>query len=335
MRLLLLAAAAYAQLLSGGDYDMPKHGLGPVARGSAFEAGGSTWSLTSLSRGYSAAYPLLEAGGLELYPAPSGLLLYMAAMSNTIADPGASVAVPAAALPEDFEFFVDDPLVSPMRADPALVAQANDRLSLTLGPQASIPPGGVKELNVLGESGTFYDGALAAPAVIGIPYQDADNDGVVDGSDPPVRADTLAMYSLDETLGRWVRVPGSSVDAAGRRVTAAVPHFSVYAIIGSASQDVGAVHPFPVPWAPNSGNPADGTLAGGITFTNLPSEGAIYVYTLTGRLVRKLDIPGLLVPAQLRWDVKNESGQDVASGVYLWRVVSGKNVKIGKLMVIR
>ena len=77
MKLLLLAAAVQAQLLSGGGYDMPKHGLGPVVRGGDFEAGGSTWTLTSMSRGYSAAYPLSELGGAQLYPTPAGLLLYI------------------------------------------------------------------------------------------------------------------------------------------------------------------------------------------------------------------------------------------------------------------
>ena len=152
-------------------------------------------------------------------------------------------------------------------------------------------------------------------------------------SSPPLRAKNLGLYVLDEPRALWLRLPGATVDTAGRTVTGVTPHFSVYALIGAADTTVDDVHPFPVPWAPNSGNPLNGTLAGGITFTNLPTQGTISIYTLSGQLVRSIPIPAFSVAVV--WDVKTPSGQNVVSGVYLWRVQSGSNSKVGKLMVIR
>jgi flagellar hook assembly protein FlgD len=73
-----------------------------------------------------------------------------------------------------------------------------------------------------------------------------------------------------------------------------------------------------------------------MTFTNLPSECTIKIYTLAGGLVRQLqhsDAAGL--PHQEIWDGKTTHGDNAASGVYLWRVESSADGKNGKLMIIR
>jgi flagellar hook assembly protein FlgD len=79
-----------------------------------------------------------------------------------------------------------------------------------------------------------------------------------------------------------------------------------------------------------------GTIEDGMTFTSLPSECTIKIYTVSGELVRTLqhsDVTGL--PQQEKWDGKTSGGDPVASGVYLWRVESASDAKNGKLMVIR
>lgn len=330
---LLLAAGAAAQCLTGGEFEMHKHGMGSAAS-AEYEVLGTSLAFTGGARQTTgAAYPLSDLGGWQLYPTPGGLLPYLTALNNQIEESGASITLLSGALPENFELFVnDDPLASPMRADPAAINTANLRLAQTVGPRAGVA--GILELNVLGETGAFYDAALARPATLSISYADADNDGMVDGVVPAVRTKGLAIYALDEAHAMWVRMP-SSIDAASRKVTATTPHFSVYALIGTADTQVDAVYAFPVPWAPNSGNPSDGTLAGGITFTNLPSEGTIKIYNVAGQQVRALSIPANVVPPQLVWNGKTDSGQDAVSGVYLWRVESGRNSKRGKLIIIR
>lgn len=331
--LLLLPAAAAAQTLSGGTFEMRTHGMGPVSQGNFAIAGGSI-TFSGGARAAFADYPLLEAAGKSVRPTPGGMMRYAAAYNNQIVEGGVRVSVMNLSVPEDFDFFINtNPAAFPMRVNPAVITAATARLSATLGPQTTLVPSTVVEFNLLPESGAFYDANLARTASITLPYPDGDGDGIVDGT--TVRARTLGIYVLDESRALWVRMPLANVDATARTVTAPTPHFSVYALIGAADQVVDGVFAYPVPWAPNSGNPLDGTLQEGIMFTNLPSEGTISIYTLKGSLVRSLSIPAGLFPPQLRWDVRTTQGQNVVSGVYTWRVKSGKNSKLGKLMVIR
>ena len=87
-----------------------------------------------------------------------------------------------------------------------------------------------------------------------------------------------------------------------------------------------------MPFRPNAGNTQKyGAWSDGITFTNLPSEGKIRIYTISMRLVRTLEI----IPNEIVWDVKNNKGEIVASGMYIWEAVSGNNRKTGKLVIIK
>ncbi len=226
-----------------------------------------------------------------------------------------------------------DPASAPLAVDPAKIARANFKMRANNGPLASARPNDVWELQFLDETG-FFGGALATAGEIRLTYLDADGDGVVDGTNPPLRVKTMNLWMLDENMELWVKVPNSSIDGAARTVAAPLRHLSVYALIGGADTAVADVYAFPVPFrphGPNAGTGAGqtGSEAAGITFTNLPSEGVIEIYTVDGRRVKRLDIPANLAPARLSWDAK------VASGVYVWRVVSGGNSKTGRLMVIR
>jgi flagellar hook assembly protein FlgD len=111
--------------------------------------------------------------------------------------------------------------------------------------------------------------------------------------------------------------------------------------MGSADADASNVYVFPLPWRPHGPDAGDGpgqtgTDAGGITFSNLPSECTIKIYTVSGHLVRALSHSDLAGPVgQEKWDGNTSSGDHAASGVYLWRVESSADSKNGKLMVIR
>lgn len=89
----------------------------------------------------------------------------------------------------------------------------------------------------------------------------------------------------------------------------------------------------PNPWVPEGGRTATGTMAGGITFRNLPSEGEFFIYTLSGDLVTKQQLDN--GSGTLNWNGKNDSNADTASGVYFWVVRSPEATKSGKLIIIR
>ena len=232
------------------------------------------------------------------------------------------IAIPSGSYSSDFFMIVSTDQASPT------VETANRKLSAMPGASASA-------LKVL--SASAFDGAGSAvqpssPCVISFPYADDNGDGIVDGSNPPVRAKNLAVWRLDEGNRLWVKQVGANIDSAVRRVSLKVEHFSSYALMSVTDTDVSTVYAYPVPFRPNAGDVARyGSWTDLITFTSLPSYGKIRIYTITGGLVRELDV----VPPEMKWDVRNSAGETVASGAYIWEVSSGKNRKTGKLMVVK
>jgi hypothetical protein len=102
----------------------------------------------------------------------------------------------------------------------------------------------------------------------------------------------------------------------------------VLAAVKVAAADTSYSHPFPTPFMPSQGNDR-------ITFSSLPPEVIIKIYTLSGHLVKTLTKSD---PSdRLVWmPVANEQGSTLASGVYLFIIKQvGATEKKGKLMIIR
>lgn len=330
---------AAAAALSGGPYEVDSSSLKDAAGGAALSGGpfavrGALGQRLPAFRPGGGAFVLRRG----FYDPPR--LSLQAGLSYQLEGPGGALLfLPAGAVDRPlFEApFRRDPANAPLAADPALIALANEKMRRNRGPLAEVGAQDVWEVALHDEVG-WLDGALLASAEISLPYRDADGDGIVDGT--PVRVGTLDLWRLDEGNALWVRVPSARTDAAGKLVSAGSPSLSVFALIGGSDRAVSEVYAFPVPFRPNgpsagTGAGQTGTDAAGITFANLPSEGTIEIYTLDGRRVRRLEIPPNLAPASLSWDVKNDGGAKVVSGVYIWRVSSGGGDKIGRLMVIR
>lgn len=74
-----------------------------------------------------------------------------------------------------------------------------------------------------------------------------------------------------------------------------------------------------------------------VTFNHLPEDAVVSIYSLSGSLLRTLDSFDKASPTSqfLRWDLKNESGLRVASGLYIALVESAKyGQKVLKFSVI-
>ena len=71
-----------------------------------------------------------------------------------------------------------------------------------------------------------------------------------------------------------------------------------------------------------------------IHFINLPSHAKIKIYTVSGDLVVELTHDDTVRDFE-RWNLKNQNGQDVASGIYMYRVVSGTLSFQQRFVVIR
>lgn len=336
-----LPSPAFA-VSSGGEYTLEYHAIG--------SGGGSAAAGQYLSRGL-AAQPILPAarptqtagtyvnrGGF--YNPPHFTFQRLLPVNLTLPSGQGSIVLPANAVDKDvFDVNLNRDLVfTPLLVDPYKVDRANSRIIYNEGEWATPLPGNLTETNIFDEQ-SLFDKPFSSPGYLSLSYQDADGDGILDGSNPPVRAEASAIWSLDTQREMWVKVPSYATDTQARTLTVPLYSPGVYALLGTVDESVKNVYAFPVPFRPNGpkagiGAGKTGTAAGGITFTNLPQRGNIEIYTLDGILVRKISIPDNLALAQLAWDVRNDSGDKVRSDVYIWRVVSGSNVKTGKLMII-
>ena len=139
-----------------------------------------------------------------------------------------------------------------------------------------------------------------------------------------VKAD-LVIARYDPPSGLWVPL-ASSADLIARKVTATTDHLSLFQLMSFApASTVDAAKAYPNPVLPSRGQQ--------MTFARLPAGASVSLYTLTGQKVKGLtaNATGLAL-----WDVTNDAGAPVASGLYFALVDDGNgNRKTLKIMVER
>lgn len=110
----------------------------------------------------------------------------------------------------------------------------------------------------------------------------------------------------------------------------------IAAVLAGLAGAAGAgIYAYPNPWIPEDVRPNRGTLADGITFTSIPAgaSGDLYIYTVSGNLVSHITFQNS--SGTEKWMGKNDDGQYVASGVYLWVITMGAEKTTGKIIVVR
>ncbi|MBA3052568.1 MAG: T9SS type A sorting domain-containing protein, partial [Candidatus Omnitrophica bacterium] len=176
---------------------------------------------------------------------------------------------------------------------------------------------------------------------LNLPYSDENEDGIVDGTD--IRAEELKVFYFNETIRKWEEVRETEVISqrtrlraisqngylyTGNSVSAQVNHFSIFALMAyRPATTLSNVDIYPNPLKPDRGND--------ITFDNLPDHSTIRIYAISGRLIKELKVTAA-DGGQKVWDTKNNSGDKVSSGVYIYLItndVAGKTS--GKLAIIR
>lgn len=303
---------------------------------------GTNWASNSLYR-LSVSTSALDQDGVPLLSSTTFRFLTLSdpAQANTyvaFTDTGTLLRLSPGTLPgPGYVDINESPLTAPTLTPASVIANATAKFQRDRGAFAQVHA--IREVN-------FYDAAgTAGPLTFGsggaqltLTALDANGDGIIDGSSPPARLKSTALYYLDEMSALWVKVPGSSAGPGGA-VTAAVPHLSVYALLSTADESVSSAYAYPVPFRPNgpqagTGAGQSGTDAGGITFVNLPSRATIEVYNVLGeRVWRGEETTGA---GKLVWNTRTSSGRAAASGVYIYLVKSAAGeVKSDKLAIIR
>jgi hypothetical protein len=91
------------------------------------------------------------------------------------------------------------------------------------------------------------------------------------------------------------------------------------------SADLSGLSVFPNPWQ------ADKHQGLPITFTNLPADATIKIFSTSGQWVKTLSS----ISGNAIWYLKNEDNDDVASGLYFYLASDHDSHKRGKLAVIK
>jgi len=63
-----------------------------------------------------------------------------------------------------------------------------------------------------------------------LPYTDADHDGLVDHTDPPVPAATLTLWGFDPLTQTWAVVPDTQVYPEARVILGHTNRFTVFGV---------------------------------------------------------------------------------------------------------
>ncbi|MDD5088564.1 MAG: S8 family serine peptidase, partial [bacterium] len=100
-------------------------------------------------------------------------------------------------------------------------------------------------------------------------------------------------------------------------------------LLGSTAHSIADAYVYPNPYR---GVGPDGT-GDAVMFAGLPETAIIRIFTLQGVLIRKIEHADLTGGS--RWDLTNENGDKVASGVYLYSLESNGETVRGKLAVMR
>jgi hypothetical protein len=126
------------------------------------------------------------------------------------------------------------------------------------------------------------------------------------------------LGNLSLTPGRH-RILVSAVDANNNQSAPAQAEVTLVAA------DLSGVRVYPNPWR------SDRHATQSITFDNLAMGATIKIMTLSGHHVKTLSANGDVV----RWDLKNESGEKAASGIYIYLIKSQNEKRTGKLILIK
>lgn len=173
---------------------------------------------------------------------------------------------------------------------------------------------------------------------ISIPYTDSNNDGIIDGTD--ITANEALVYYLKEETGEWIKVGkeetnsfksslASFVSVSSNKITAKTKHFTIFGIFKKApATNLDNIIVYPNPYKPSV------VMQGGtgIKFDGLTANMRLRIYTISGRLVKEIESS---TDGSYEWDCTNNEGERVASGVYVYIVTNGNEIKKGKLAIIK
>lgn len=131
----------------------------------------------------------------------------------------------------------------------------------------------------------------------------------------------LQLATLNLTAGTYL----ITVQASNGSQTSAMASATVTLV----QANLNAVRAYPNPWRSDRHGGVD------ITFDNLSTGSEVKLFTVSGHSVRTLT-PSAATPDRVVWDRKNDSGDVVASGIYVYSIKDSSGSKSkGKIAIIK
>ncbi|MFH1379987.1 MAG: T9SS type A sorting domain-containing protein [bacterium] len=222
--------------------------------------------------------------------------------------------------------FSFSPLTRNFEVNPGLLQQALNNLDASLRYTDSY----IVEL-ALYVSGQARTTTFQIPLKLEINYQDADQNGMVDGMIPLIFEEKLRAYYLDAS-NAWQLHEDQEQDTTQNTVTLYISNPGTFALIGEVnySNDPDQVKIYPNPYRPGSLSSFDAT---GITFDKITNDSEIQIYNVNGELLKVLketDTDG-----RVFWDGKNTHGRSLVTGVYMALIKGSSDKKIYKFAIER
>ncbi|MCD6577950.1 hypothetical protein J7L48_00575, partial [bacterium] len=149
-------------------------------------------------------------------------------------------------------------------------------------------------------------------------------------------------YNTNYTPAEWELI-GGEVDADANTLTIQTNHFSTYGLFGqkaTITTSLDTVRVFPNPYKYNPNNSKQ------VTFDRLPATfDKCVVYNIAGEIVKTFSnndigmipdpINSSTITPGIIWHLQNNSGKNIASGLYILVIKVGKDSKFYKFAVIR
>jgi len=168
---------------------------------------------------------------------------------------------------------------------------------------------------------------LARPAELTLLYEDSDL--IAAGVQTE---ENLAIFTWNEGMQEW-EMAGGKVDLANNSVTVTLNYLSRVALF-EAVPSASEIHWSYNPFSPNGDGIADTTIIS----INLGGEGQakVEIFDYMGKLVRTLvHEDARSGHISILWDGKDENGDPVSIGPYIYQVIIGKEIRNGVLIVAR
>ncbi|MBD3182958.1 hypothetical protein GF312_11755 [Candidatus Poribacteria bacterium] len=148
------------------------------------------------------------------------------------------------------------------------------------------------------------------------------------------REENLAVFTWNEGMDEWHLV-GGRIDEANNWITVNLNHFSTLALFEKAIS-VPEINWSYNPFSPNGDGIADNTTISISMGEESNGEAKVEIFDYTGKLIRTLmhekSRSGYM---SIVWDGKDENGERVKIGPYIYQVTVGKEIRNGVLVVAR